>query len=481
MMPEMSRYDTLPQVGAHTGHGKSAADESLRKISSDSGIGISCSQGVGASPRLPNGYEDMIAEPRLATDVSTAMLLAQQQSLSAAALNPAMLGLMSAGMGFLSNPLAAAMLQQEATARKFLETNNPGKTGIMGGMGKVGREQFPMYPGLAQHPYGVPDQLAISEALRSQLLSRKLSEEVNAGRGPVKPTRKANSFSGTSSSPLNRQFSPPTSNAVSPNHSLSPGCRNGDEQVTSPYGDDDSVHSGKSSIGSHTSQPNSQPLASHPSMAVYGSSVAENFGSMPALNAHQFHPSSRKRKNGITGSMPVSDLSSYSLGGYPNAPGDIPLHKLSTASLPASLPSSLPLSHDSLSNASQTSVRKRQRNSQIEEKGGRHEDESYWERRRKNNEAAKRSRDSRRAKEDEIAIRAAFLEQENYKLRLELKTTKDELAKLQVEVDKQRPEAFGTEPSKADTGSPGVDPLESDLTSQAAGPTPPLPTTTSSS
>ncbi|CAF1094323.1 unnamed protein product [Didymodactylos carnosus] len=32
-------------------------------------------------------------------------------------------------------------------------------------------------------------------------------------------------------------------------------------------------------------------------------------------------------------------------------------------------------------------------------------DEAYWERRRKNNEAAKRSRDARRAKEDEIAIR----------------------------------------------------------------------------
>lgn len=32
-------------------------------------------------------------------------------------------------------------------------------------------------------------------------------------------------------------------------------------------------------------------------------------------------------------------------------------------------------------------------------------DEAYWERRRKNNEAAKRSRDARRAKEDEIALR----------------------------------------------------------------------------
>jgi protein giant len=35
-------------------------------------------------------------------------------------------------------------------------------------------------------------------------------------------------------------------------------------------------------------------------------------------------------------------------------------------------------------------------------------DDAYWERRRKNNEAAKRSRDARRAKEDEIALRYYF-------------------------------------------------------------------------
>jgi hypothetical protein len=57
-------------------------------------------------------------------------------------------------------------------------------------------------------------------------------------------------------------------------------------------------------------------------------------------------------------------------------------------------------------------------------------DQAYWERRRKNNEAAKRSRDARRAKEDEIAIRAAFLEQENLKLRVEVAALKNETAKL---------------------------------------------------
>ncbi|KAL8567740.1 hypothetical protein ACOMHN_009048 [Nucella lapillus] len=57
-------------------------------------------------------------------------------------------------------------------------------------------------------------------------------------------------------------------------------------------------------------------------------------------------------------------------------------------------------------------------------------DEAYWERRRKNNDAAKRSRDARRAKEDDIAIRAALLEQENLRLRVEVATLKTETARL---------------------------------------------------
>ncbi|XP_031339564.1 thyrotroph embryonic factor-like [Photinus pyralis] len=57
-------------------------------------------------------------------------------------------------------------------------------------------------------------------------------------------------------------------------------------------------------------------------------------------------------------------------------------------------------------------------------------DASYWEKRRKNNEAAKRSRDARRAKEDELAIRAAFLEGENLHLRCELANMRIELEEL---------------------------------------------------
>lgn len=57
-------------------------------------------------------------------------------------------------------------------------------------------------------------------------------------------------------------------------------------------------------------------------------------------------------------------------------------------------------------------------------------DDAYWDRRRKNNEAAKRSRDARRQKEEEIAMRAAYLEQENLKLRAQVTILKNETAKL---------------------------------------------------
>jgi len=47
-------------------------------------------------------------------------------------------------------------------------------------------------------------------------------------------------------------------------------------------------------------------------------------------------------------------------------------------------------------------------------------DDKYWQRRKKNNVAAKRSRDARRLKENQITVRAAFLERENVALRTEV-------------------------------------------------------------
>lgn len=57
-------------------------------------------------------------------------------------------------------------------------------------------------------------------------------------------------------------------------------------------------------------------------------------------------------------------------------------------------------------------------------------DEKYWQRRKKNNVAAKRSRDARRLKENQITVRAAFLERENAALRGEVADLRKECGRF---------------------------------------------------
>ena len=57
-------------------------------------------------------------------------------------------------------------------------------------------------------------------------------------------------------------------------------------------------------------------------------------------------------------------------------------------------------------------------------------DNIYWEKRKKNNESAKRSREARRMKEEQIALRVVYLEQENLQLRTEVSLLKSEIEKL---------------------------------------------------
>ncbi|XP_052715326.1 transcription factor ces-2-like isoform X6 [Crassostrea angulata] len=57
-------------------------------------------------------------------------------------------------------------------------------------------------------------------------------------------------------------------------------------------------------------------------------------------------------------------------------------------------------------------------------------DTKYFERRKRNNMAAKKSRDARKAREDEIAIRASFLEKENAILRAQVGTLREEANSL---------------------------------------------------
>ena len=48
-------------------------------------------------------------------------------------------------------------------------------------------------------------------------------------------------------------------------------------------------------------------------------------------------------------------------------------------------------------------------------------DGDYWAKRDKNNFAARRSREARRLKENQIALRTAFLEKENHQLKVRTK------------------------------------------------------------
>lgn len=57
-------------------------------------------------------------------------------------------------------------------------------------------------------------------------------------------------------------------------------------------------------------------------------------------------------------------------------------------------------------------------------------DGKYFERRKRNNMAAKKSRDARKSREDEIAIRASFLEKENAILRAQVATLREEANSL---------------------------------------------------
>lgn len=57
-------------------------------------------------------------------------------------------------------------------------------------------------------------------------------------------------------------------------------------------------------------------------------------------------------------------------------------------------------------------------------------DEKYWDKRKKNNLAAKRSREARRSRENQISLRASYLEKDNAQLKEELLSVKEELQSL---------------------------------------------------
>jgi len=77
-------------------------------------------------------------------------------------------------------------------------------------------------------------------------------------------------------------------------------------------------------------------------------------------------------------------------------------------------------------------IRKRKKNYVPSES----KDMCYWEKRNKNNEAARRSREARRLKENQIALRTAFLEKENAQLKaaLDEMTAENSTFKMENEI-----------------------------------------------
>merc|ERR1712088_958248 len=65
--------------------------------------------------------------------------------------------------------------------------------------------------------------------------------------------------------------------------------------------------------------------------------------------------------------------------------------------------------------------------------GGDLKDDKYWEKRGKNNIAARRSREARRLKENQIALRTAFLEKQNNGLKQALQSINMKNEKLELE------------------------------------------------
>ena len=62
-----------------------------------------------------------------------------------------------------------------------------------------------------------------------------------------------------------------------------------------------------------------------------------------------------------------------------------------------------------------------------------HKDDRYWEKREKNNVAARRSREARRLKENQIALRTAYLEKENNMLKSQAEEVRAENMELIAE------------------------------------------------
>lgn len=185
--------------------------------------------------------------------------------------------------------------------------------------------------------------------------------------------------------------------------------------------------------------------ASHSTMSAIGHPLSQHPhhhphlpGSMQASSEGRARPSPDSQSQGSSGMMEIT--SSMSMKGSPESTDHLGGQRVgldSNDSCPDSNTSSAMVSGPSSSqdcgsiaeraeaNGFRVPPKKRPHNVPDVQK-----DECYWEKRKKNNESAKRSREARRVKEEQIAMRVVFLEQENLQLRTELSLLKNDIEKL---------------------------------------------------
>ncbi|XP_076108782.1 uncharacterized protein LOC143076793 [Mytilus galloprovincialis] len=191
-----------------------------------------------------------------------------------------------------------------------------------------------------------------------------------------------------------------------------------------------SVEGMMTSSGSSHTMPN--PIPAHSS---------NNMSTLPNdnLSPHSI-PTSLPLGHHQSGSPPTMDVLDV-LNSHRSSPTDdksslkkeIEYNNANELSSPSSTTSNHSLSHQDAANADCDSEsdgfrmppKKRQNVNPESQK-----DNCYWEKRKKNNESAKRSREARRMKEEQIALRVVYLEQENLQLRTEVSLLKGEIEKL---------------------------------------------------
>lgn len=161
-------------------------------------------------------------------------------------------------------------------------------------------------------------------------------------------------------------------------------------------------------------------------LVVDVSNYNEDYLNYPPKKRHRIQQQHQERceleniKNNLNETEQISSISSSSSSSSPLVSSTV--NKSQSELILVEKSNSPPLA--AMSSCGSTTQRSRQSSVDLDDK------DTYRERRRKNNEAAKRSRDARRAKEDDIALRAALLERENLQLKVEISQLKQETSRL---------------------------------------------------